>query len=85
VLELFGLIGPAALLAFTFLIGAGFTIYLPAQASTNDLVARAELPRAVALGAVAFNVARGGSGAWRAVAAGSAPGARCSRAPRSSA
>src|SRR5580765_6780174 len=59
VLELFGLIGPASLLAFTFLIGAGFTIYLPAQqASTNDLVARAELPRAVALGAVAFNVAR---------------------------
>jgi MFS family permease len=59
VLELFGVIGPAALLAFTFLIGAGFTIYLPAQqASTNDLVARAELPSAVALSAVAFNVAR---------------------------
>jgi MFS family permease len=59
VLELFGVIGPAALLAFTFLIGAGFTIYLPAQqASTNDLVSRAELSRAVALGAVAFNVAR---------------------------
>jgi MFS family permease len=59
VLELAGLIGPAALLAFTFLIGAGFTIYLPAQgASTNDLVSRAEIPRAVALNAVAFNVAR---------------------------
>ena len=58
-LELAGLIGPAALLAFTFLIGTGFTIYLPAQgASTNDLVARAEVPRAVALNAVAFNVAR---------------------------
>ncbi|HET7033417.1 MAG TPA: MFS transporter, partial [Casimicrobiaceae bacterium] len=57
--ELAGLIGPAALLAFTFLIGTGFTIYLPAQgASTNDLVARAEIPRAVALNAVAFNVAR---------------------------
>jgi MFS family permease len=58
-LELAGLIGPAALLAFTFLIGTGFTIYLPAQgASTNDLVSRAEIPRAVALNAVAFNVAR---------------------------
>ena len=32
---------------------------MPAQqASINDLVTRAELPRAVALGAVAFNVAR---------------------------
>ena len=44
---------------FTFLIGACFTFYLPAQsASINDLVARADVPRAVALGAVAFNVAR---------------------------
>jgi len=59
VLELAGVIGPAALLAFTFLIGTGFTIYLPAQgASTNDLVDRSEIPRAVALNAVAFNVAR---------------------------
>ena len=50
---------PATLLAFTFLIGAGFTFYMPAQsASINDLVARADVPRAVALGAVAFNVAR---------------------------
>ena len=57
--ELMGAIGPMSLLAFTFLIGAGFTIYLPAQqASTNDLVTRVDLPRAVALGAVAFNVAR---------------------------
>jgi MFS family permease len=58
-LELLGLIGPASLLAFTFLIGTGFTVYLPAQgASVNDLVERAEIPRAVALNAVAFNVAR---------------------------
>jgi MFS family permease len=54
-----GITGPAALLALTFLIGAGFTFYLPAQqASVNELVSRAELPRAVALSAVAFNVAR---------------------------
>jgi len=40
-------------------IGAGFTFYMPAQqASINDLVSRADLSRAVALGAVAFNVAR---------------------------
>ena len=57
--ELMGAIGPLALLACTFLIGAGFTFYLPAQqASINDLVVRADLSRAVALGAVAFNVAR---------------------------
>jgi MFS family permease len=50
-----GITGPA----LTFLIGAGFTFYLPAQqASVNDLVSRAELPSAVALSAVAFNVAR---------------------------
>ncbi len=50
---------PWALLALTFVIGAGFTLYMPAQqASINDLVSRNELPRAVALGAVAFNVAR---------------------------
>lgn len=54
-----GLVGPVTLLALTFLVGLGFTFYLPAQqASINELVTREELPRAVALGAVAFNVAR---------------------------
>jgi MFS family permease len=54
-----GLMGPQSLLVFTFLIGAGFTFYMPAQqASVNDFVARAEVPRAVALGAVAYNLAR---------------------------
>ncbi|MEP7181858.1 MAG: MFS transporter [Betaproteobacteria bacterium] len=54
-----GLIGPLALLALTLVIGAGFTFYMPAQqASINEFVTRVELPRAVALGAVAFNVAR---------------------------
>ena len=43
----------------TFLVATGFTFYLPAQqASINELVSRAELARAVALGSVAFNVAR---------------------------
>ena len=59
VAELTGIVGPITLLAGTFLIGTGFAIYLPAQqASVNDIVARAEIPRAVSLGAVAFNVAR---------------------------
>ena len=59
VAELLGLLGPVALLAGTFLIGAGFTFYLPAQqANVNDLVGRADLTRALALGSVAFNLAR---------------------------
>lgn len=67
-----GFVGPGLLLLLTFLVGATFSLYLPAQQSSiNDLVARSELPRAVALGAVAFNVARaigpamaGGIAAW---------------------
>jgi MFS family permease len=56
---LLGWIGPGTLLALTFLIGAGFTFYMPAQqASINEFVGRNDLSRAVALGAVAFNVAR---------------------------
>jgi MFS family permease len=54
-----GVMNPAMLLALTFLVGAAFTFYLPAQqASVNELVRREDLPKAVALGAVAFNVAR---------------------------
>jgi len=53
------MITPASLLALTFAIGVGFTFYMPAQqALVNDLVPREELPPAVALSAVAFNVAR---------------------------
>ena len=54
-----GLVGPVSLLLLTFVIGVGFTFYMPAQlALTNDLVPRDDLPSAVALSAVAFNVAR---------------------------
>jgi hypothetical protein len=35
---------PFRALACTFLFGAGFTFYLPQQASVNELVSRAELP-----------------------------------------
>ncbi len=59
VAEILGIVGPVALLAATFVIGAGFSIYLPAQqASVNDLVERADLPRALGLGSAAFNLAR---------------------------
>lgn len=54
-----GATGPSTLLALTFFIGVGFTFYLPTQqASVHGLVSRTELPGAVALNAVAFNVAR---------------------------
>ena len=45
-----GWVGPAMLLAMTFVVGAGFAFYQPAQqASVNELVARAEMPQAVSL------------------------------------
>jgi MFS family permease len=68
---LFGIVGPVSLLFLTFLVGAGFTFYLPAQqASINEMVPRSELSRAVALGSVAFNVARAvGPAAAGAIAA----------------
>lgn len=54
-----GLIGPVNLLIFTFIVGAGFAFYMPAQmACVNELVDKDEVPRAIALGAVAFNVSR---------------------------
>jgi MFS family permease len=54
-----GVMAPWALLVLTFLIGIAFTFYMPAQqASINELVERSEVPKAVALGAVAMNVSR---------------------------
>ena len=59
VATLLDMIAPSALLALTFVIGVGFTFYMPAQsASINELVTRPEVPQAVALGAVAMNVSR---------------------------
>ncbi|HLX28847.1 MAG TPA: MFS transporter [Casimicrobiaceae bacterium] len=72
-----GVVGPVSLLFLTFAVGAGFTFYLPAQqASINEMVARSELSRAVALGSVAFNVARAvGPAAAGAIAAALSSGA----------
>lgn len=54
-----GLITPWLLLLFTFLIGCGSAFNAPAwQASVGDMVPRPELPGAVALNSVGFNVAR---------------------------
>jgi MFS family permease len=54
-----GLITPWSLLAFTFLIGCGTALNNPSwQASVGDIVPRSELPAAVALNSVAFNLTR---------------------------
>ena len=58
-LTLLGVMVPWALLFFTFVIGVAFTFYMPAQqASVNELVERPDVPKAIALGAVAMNVSR---------------------------
>ncbi len=50
---------PLLLLAFTFLIGLGQALYNPPwQASMGDLVPRADLPAAVSLNSVGFNLMR---------------------------
>ena len=54
-----GLIGPWTLLLFTFAIGCGSAFFAPAwQASVGDMVPRAEVPGAVALNSMGFNIAR---------------------------
>jgi MFS family permease len=54
-----GLITPWLLLLFTFLIGCGSAFNAPAwQASVGDMVPRSELPGAVALNSMGFNIAR---------------------------
>ncbi len=54
-----GLITPWLLLLFTFLIGCGAAFNAPAwQASVGDMVPRPELPGAVALNSMGFNIAR---------------------------
>jgi MFS family permease len=54
-----GLVGPAVLLGFTFLIGMGLASFLPTwQSSVPELVPPQELPAAMALGGIAINAAR---------------------------
>lgn len=54
-----GVITPWLLLAFTFLIGCGAAFHGPAwQASVGEMVPRADLPGAVTLNSMGFNIAR---------------------------
>ena len=58
-LTIAGLTTPWLLLTLAFALGLGAAVNAPAwEAITPELVARADLPAAVTLGAVAFNVAR---------------------------
>src|SRR5690606_25148363 len=55
----FGLLGPWSLLGFTFLIGCGTALHNPAwQSSMGDLVPKADLPAAVALNSMGYNMMR---------------------------
>jgi MFS family permease len=54
-----GLVGPWTMLLFTFAIGVGAAFFAPAwQASVGDMVPRPEVPGAVALNSMGFNIAR---------------------------
>jgi predicted MFS family arabinose efflux permease len=54
-----GLITPWLLLFFTFLIGCGMAFIAPAwQASVGDMLPRTEVPSAVLLNSMGFNIAR---------------------------
>jgi predicted MFS family arabinose efflux permease len=58
-LDLAGLVTPWVLLAFCCLIGGGAAMYQPAwQASVGEQVSSRQLPAAIALGTISYNVAR---------------------------
>ncbi len=58
-LAMAGMAGPWTLLAFCFVIGVGVAIYSPAwSASIHEQVSAQNLPAAVALGTISYNVAR---------------------------
>lgn len=58
-LAILDLVGAWTLLAMTFLLGCGSALYGPAwQSSVGEQVPRSELPAAVALNSLGFNIAR---------------------------
>ncbi|WP_332688496.1 MFS transporter [Devosia sp.] len=58
-LAFMGLLNPWLLLGFTFLIGCGTALFNPSwQASMGDIVPRADLPGAVTLNAMGYNMMR---------------------------
>ncbi|WP_425418709.1 MFS transporter [Oricola indica] len=59
ILALEGFLSPWLLLSFTFLIGCGTALHNPSwQASMGDIVTRDELPAAVSLNSMGFNIMR---------------------------
>jgi MFS family permease len=59
VLAWFGLITPAILLAFCFVVGCGMALFGPAwQSSVSEQVPAETLPSAVALNGISYNIAR---------------------------
>ncbi|WP_169196488.1 MFS transporter [Devosia sp. MC1541] len=59
ILTVFGLLTPWLLLGFTFLIGCGTALFNPSwQASMGDVVPREDLPGAVTLNSMGFNLMR---------------------------
>lgn len=58
-LAYFGMLTPWLLLAFTFLVGTGTALFNPSwQASMGDIVPREDIPHAVSLNAMSFNIMR---------------------------
>jgi MFS family permease len=58
-MAIMGLLNPWLLLTFTFLIGCGTALFNPSwQASMGDIVPRTDLPNAVTLNSVGFNMMR---------------------------
>ena len=59
VLAYLGLITPASLLGFCFIIGTGMALFGPAwQSSVNEQVPAPMLPAAIALNSISYNIAR---------------------------
>ena len=59
ILTYMGLIGPMLLLAFTLTVGVGTALNSPAwQSSVRQTVPRRDLPQAIALNSMSFNIAR---------------------------
>ncbi|WP_128255230.1 MFS transporter [Falsirhodobacter deserti] len=59
IIAFMGLLTPWLLLTFTFLLGCGNAMHLPSwQASMRDLVPRADLPSAITLNSMSFNLMR---------------------------
>ncbi len=54
-----GMVTPWVILIFCFLIGAGVALYVPAwQSSVPEMVPSDQIPAAIALGSISFNLAR---------------------------